>query len=386
MTLLAIETSCDETAVAVLRDRELLASEVASQIAEHEKFGGVVPEVAARNHLVQLPRVLERALASAEIKINEIDAFAATSGPGLASSLLVGNSAAKALAIGAGKPFLAINHLEGHLLSPFFPEDRRPCLSRQRAVPAVEPQGQQARPLLAMTGRTPVFPHIALVVSGGHTLLVEVRGVGEYKILGRTLDDAAGEAFDKIAKLLGLGYPGGPEIERHAKSGNSARFDLPRSMLDSRDLNFSFSGLKTAVRYLLPVILSREGGEGSREIRQNIREVPRSAQDDGVINDLSASFQQAVIDILRDKSLRAVRQTGARLLTLSGGVSCNEALRENLGAACEKNGLEFFAAELWLCTDNAAMIAFAAMLRFENGKLSELDGEIDPNLALADYG
>jgi N6-L-threonylcarbamoyladenine synthase len=332
--ILAIETSCDETAVAILRRREgqsgsdLLASEVASQISEHEKFGGVVPEVAARNHLVQLPRLLERAMASAKIGIGEIDAFSATSGPGLASSLLVGNSVAKALAIGAEKPFLAMNHLEGHLLSPFF-------------------------------GRGEIKPNVALVVSGGHTLLVNVRALAQYEILGRTVDDAAGEAFDKVAKLLGLPYPGGPEIERRALGGDPTRFELPRSMLDSGDLNFSFSGLKTAVRYLLPDIAIRN------------------------VDDLCASFQQAVIDVLGEKSLRALRETGARRFTLSGGVSCNRVLRENLRAACEQNEIEFLVAEPWLCTDNAAMIGFAALLRFHNGMRSGLDEEIDPNLALA---
>jgi N6-L-threonylcarbamoyladenine synthase len=355
MTVLAIETSCDETAVAVLRDRQLMTSEVASQIAEHEKFGGVVPEVASRNHLAQLPHLLERAMASARIAMNEIDAFAATSGPGLASSLLVGNSTAKGLAIGAGKPFLAINHLEGHLLSPFF-------------------------------GREGIAPNISLIVSGGHTLLVKVRSIGDYGILGRTVDDAAGEAFDKVAKLLGLGYPGGPAIEVRAKDGDRKRFDLPRSMLNSGDLNFSFSGLKTAVRYLLQkpsVIPKREDAEGSRRRKEDAREAPRLARDDSVVNDLCASFQQAVIDVLREKSLRALRQTSLRTLTLSGGVSCNYALREDLGAMCEKNGIEFFVAEPWLCTDNAAMIALAAMLRLQSGLQSEVTEEIDPNLALA---
>ena len=361
MTILAIETSCDETAVAILRGSErqsgsdLLASEVASQIAEHEKFGGVVPEVASRNHLAQLPRLLGRAIASANTTINKIDAFAATSGPGLASSLLVGNSAAKGLAIGAGKPFLAINHLEGHLLSPFF-------------------------------GSKKIEPNIGLVVSGGHTLLVNVRGVGNYEILGRTLDDAAGEAFDKVAKLLGLGYPGGPEIEMRAQKGDAKKFELPRSMLNSGDLNFSFSGLKTAVRYLLEkpsVIPKREDAEGPRKRREDIREVPRSARDDNSVDDLCASFQQAVIDVLREKSLRALQRTKSPLLTLSGGVSCNRALRENLRATCQENKIEFLVAEPWLCTDNAAMIAFAAMLRLENGVVSSLEAEIDPNLALA---
>src|SRR5438067_4981039 len=222
-TVFAIETSCDETAVALLRDSNLLASEVASQIEQHQQFGGVVPELASRSHLVHLPRLFEQSLANAQVTIQDVDAFAATSGPGLASSLLVGTSAAKGLAIAADKPFLAINHLEGHLLSPFL-------------------------------GCEKIEPCISLIVSGGHTLLVKVQAVGDYEILGRTLDDAAGEAFDKVAKLLGLNYPGGPEIEKRAVSGDPSRFDLPRSMLGS-GLNFSFSGLKTAVRYLLPVIL-----------------------------------------------------------------------------------------------------------------------------------
>jgi N6-L-threonylcarbamoyladenine synthase len=292
-------------------------------------------------------------MASANIPINEIDAFAATSGPGLASSLLVGNSAAKGLAIGAGKPFLAINHLEGHLLSPFF-------------------------------GSKIIEPNIALVVSGGHTLLVNVRGVGEYEILGRTLDDAAGEAFDKVAKLLGLGYPGGPEIELRAQKGDAAKLDLPRSMLNSGDLNFSFSGLKTAVRYLLPKIVIPSGVDGSRHesLKVTHRDSSTDARDD-VLADLCASFQQAVIDVLREKSLRALQQTKSRRLTMSGGVSCNRALRENLRATCLKNGIEFLVAEPWLCTDNAAMIAFAAMLRLQNGIVSSLAEEIDPNLALA---
>jgi N6-L-threonylcarbamoyladenine synthase len=353
MTILAIETSCDETAVAVLRDRELLASEVASQIAEHEKFGGVVPEVASRNHLAQLPHLLGRARASARIAMDEINAFAATSGPGLASSLLVGNSTAKGLAIGAGKPFLAINHLEGHLLSPFF-------------------------------GREEIAPNVSLIVSGGHTLLVNVRGIGDYEILGRTVDDAAGEAFDKVAKLLGLGYPGGPVIEARAKNGHPKKFDLPRSMLNSGDLNFSFSGLKTAVRYLLPklVIPSEAAGSRSESFKVTSTGSLDFARDD-VVNDLCASFQRAVIDVLREKSLRALRQTNSRTLTLSGGVSCNRALREDLRTMCEKNGIEFLVAEPWLCTDNAAMIAFAALLRLQKGMFSDLANEIDPNLALA---
>src|SRR5436309_4499574 len=231
MTVLALETSCDETAVAILRGRnghcgsQLLASEVASQIAEHEKFGGVVPEVASRNHLVHAPRLLERVTREAKISISQIDAFAATSGPGLASSLMIGASIAKGLAIGFGKPYLAINHLEGHLLSPFFS---------------------------GADGEVGIRPNVSLVVSGGHTMLVRVHALCDYQVIGRTVDDAAGEAFDKVAKMLGLGYPGGPEIEKLARGGDPNRFDLPRSMPGSE--NFSFSGLKTAVRYLLAKI------------------------------------------------------------------------------------------------------------------------------------
>ena len=329
--ILALETSCDETAVAVMRGRELLASEVSSQTALHEQYGGVVPEVASRNHLVYAPRLLEAAMRQANLSLAQIDCFAATSGPGLATSLMIGASVAKGLAIGAGKPYLAINHLEGHLLSPFF-----------------ERGGE-------------VEPNVALVVSGGHTLLVEARGVGDYRILGRTLDDAAGEAFDKVAKLLGLTYPGGPEIERRARTGDPHRFDFPRSMLDSRDHNFSFSGLKTAVRYTLAKLPS---------------------PNEELIADLCASFQAAVIQILARKTVAAAREAGASLVTLSGGVSCNEALQAAMKNACDKAGVRFIAAPRSLSTDNAAMIAFAALLRFMRGDRSEIAEEIDPNLAL----
>src|SRR6266704_984446 len=326
MTVLALETSCDETAVAILRERKLLAGEVASQIAEHEKFGGVVPEVASRNHLMHVPRLLQRVAREARIDISQMDAFAATSGPGLASSLMIGASIAKGLAIGFGKPYLAINHLEGHLLSPFF-------------------------------GDSEVKPNVSLIVSGGHTMLVQVGGLADYQLIGRTVDDAAGEAFDKVAKMLGLGYPGGPEIENHASGGDAARFDLPRSMLDSD--NFSFSGLKTAVRYLLPKLHG------------------------DFLADLCASFQQAVVDVLVRKTIAAAKKYGVDLVTMSGGVSCNAELRRQLGDACAREGFEFKSAEPWLCTDNAAMIAFAALLRLQAGFESRLTEEIDPNFALA---
>jgi N6-L-threonylcarbamoyladenine synthase len=325
-TLLAIETSCDETAVAILRGGQLLAGEVASQVAEHEKFGGVVPEVASRNHLVHAPRLLERAPANAKIDIEHVDAFAATSGPGLASSLMIGASIAKGLAIGFGKPYLAINHLEGHLLSPFFGEDK-------------------------------IRPNISLVVSGGHTMTVFVRDVGDYEIIGRTVDDAAGEAFDKTAKLLGLGYPGGPEIETHAAKGDANRFDLPRSMPESE--NFSFSGLKTAVRYLLPKLKG------------------------DYLADICASIQAAIVDVLVSKTIDAAKKHDVDLVTMSGGVSCNRKLRKQMTDVCKRRGFELKMAEPSLCTDNAAMIAFAAMLKLQSGVSSSVTEEIDPNLALA---
>ena len=334
-TVLALETSCDETGVAIMRGRngysnsELLSSEVASQIAEHEKYGGIVPEIASRNHLVQAPRLLERATRAARIEMSAVDAFAATSGPGLASSLMIGTSIAKGLAIGFGKPYLAINHLEGHLLSPFFDNGE-------------------------------LKPNVSLIVSGGHTMLVEVHGLNNYRLIGRTVDDAAGEAFDKVAKLLGLGYPGGPEIERRARGGDPARFDLPRSMLDSE--NFSFSGLKTAVRYLLP------------KLRGDF------------LADLCASFQQAVIEVLVRKTMAAAQKYNVDLVTVSGGVSCNQELRRQLGNACARDGFEFKSAEAWLCTDNAAMIAFAAFLRLRAGFGSTVTEEIDPNLPLIAAG
>jgi N6-L-threonylcarbamoyladenine synthase len=378
MTVLALETSCDETGVAILRRRngdsawDLLASEVASQIAAHEKYGGIVPEIASRNHLIYAPRLLDRAASSANIGLSEIDAFAATSGPGLASSLMIGASIAKGLAIGFGKPYLAINHLEGHLLSPFFGNDI----------------GILPIPGTSAGNRC----HVSLIVSGGHTMSIFVRGLSDYQLIGRTVDDAAGEAFDKVAKMLGLGYPGGPEIEKHARSGDPNRFDLPRSMLDSE--NFSFSGLKTAVRYLLPKIgvipneseAPRTRSLGNGGLIRDQSPCERSfalAQDDKLLADLCASFQQAIIDVLVRKTIASARKYRVDLVTISGGVSCNQELRRQLGEACVHTGFEFKNAEPWLCTDNAAMIAFAGLLRLAAGFQSHVTEEIDPNLALA---
>ncbi len=329
--VLALETSCDESAAAVMRGRELLAAEVFSQIAIHREYGGVVPEVASRNHLLALKPVLGAALSKAGVGLPDLDAVAATSGPGLATSLMLGLSLAKGIAVALRKPFLPINHIEGHLLSPFLAEASGPRES------------------------------VGLVVSGGHTLLVRIHGTGRYHLLGKTLDDAAGEAFDKVGKLLGLPYPGGPHVAQAALKGDKTRFDFPRSMLHSGDFNFSFSGLKTAVRYLLP------------------------KHDPVPVEDVCASFQEAVVEILVTKTMRAVQSARVDTLALSGGVSCNHSLRDRFAAECQAAGVKLLLAPADLCTDNAAMIAYVAALKLEEGAPSRLDAEIEPNLFSAKW-
>jgi N6-L-threonylcarbamoyladenine synthase len=347
ITVLAIESSCDETAVAIIQGSStqqlgvnpstLLASVVSSQINIHREFGGVVPEVASRNHSADLPHVIREACSIANISPKEIDAFAATSGPGLVAALLVGNTTGKALALASGKPFIAVNHLEGHLLSPFI----------------TEPSG-------------PV-PHLSLVVSGGHTLFVDVKGVGKYELLGRSLDDAAGEAFDKVGKMLGLPYPGGPEIDARATQGNPKAFDFPRSLLKEPGLDVSFSGLKTAVLYTLPKLVP--GGDPSLLTESQM-------------NDICASFQEAVIDTLAKKLLRAIKLTGHQTIAVSGGVSCNNGLRARLQRLAKEKGLKLILPEKRFTTDNAAMIAFAALQHARMGESYPLDQDVDPNLKL----
>ena len=329
--ILALESSCDETAAAVLDPpRTLLSSEVASQVKKHRPFGGVVPELASRNHLLSLRPVIESALTAANTRLNQIEAFAATSGPGLASSLLMGNTAAKALAATCAKPFISVNHMEGHLLSPFLD--------------------------------TPLKPHVALIVSGGHTLLIKVKEFGNYEKLGSSRDDAAGEAFDKVGKMLSLPYPGGPEVERCAREGNCQRFAFPRSMMDSGDFHFSFSGLKTSVLYTLQKI---------------------GTPDPQTLADLCASFQAAVVEVLVAKALSAAKHCGMETLALSGGVACNDSLRETLHKECGKNGIELCAVTPEHSTDNAAMIARAAAEKLARGHFTALSEDIDPNLSLA---
>jgi len=330
--LLALESSCDETAAAICTlDGELIAGRIASQIEIHRPYGGVVPEMASRNHILHVRPLVQQVLADAGKTLGDMAVFAATSGPGLVSSLLIGTSMAKALAISENKPFLAVNHMEGHLLSPF------------------------------MSGNGPVRPSVALIVSGGHTMLVRVHGVGRYELLGRTRDDAAGEAFDKVAKMIGLPYPGGPEIDKLAKLGDPSAFAFPRSFLDGRSLEFSFSGLKTAVLYELPRV---------------------DLKNEQVLADISASVQAAIIEVLVEKLVLAAKQCGETLVTVSGGVSCNSGLRSALTARCAKAGLQLLLARPDLCTDNAGMIAFAAAQRFSIGHTSPLEADVDPNLSL----
>jgi N6-L-threonylcarbamoyladenine synthase len=324
--VLALETSCDETAAAVLSfPGELRGHVVASQAAVHAAYGGVVPEVASRNHLAHVREVTESALKEAGADLRDIDVFAATTGPGLASALLVGASAAKGFALALGKPFVAANHIEGHLLSPFF-------------------------------GRDEVPPSVGLVVSGGHTLLVDIGSAGHYRLLGRTLDDAAGEAFDKVAKLLGMGYPGGPLIEASARGGDRARFDFPRSMKCSGDFDFSFSGLKTSVRYLLP----------------------KTAESDRA--DVCAGFQEAVVDVLVHKAVQGAKHCRRDLIAVSGGVGLNTRLRERLVGEAGAAGIGVAFAEPSLCTDNAAMIAYASAWHARRGNFSSLGTDVSPTL------
>jgi N6-L-threonylcarbamoyladenine synthase len=336
--LLAVETSCDETSVAVLELRNgffsLLHHQIASQIEQHRPFGGVVPELATRQHLLNLDLMVAGALSEKGCAMSELDGFAVTRGPGLASALLVGLSYVKGLSFAAGKPWIGVNHLEGHLYSPFL-----------------------------TAGTVPSFPHLGLIVSGGHTQLVAVHGVGRYVRLGSTLDDAAGEAFDKVAKMLRLPYPGGPQLEVLARKGNPQAYDLPRSMLDSGDLNFSFSGLKTAVR----VLLEKNPG------------IVTSGQE---LADLCASFQAAVIEVLVAKTRKAARDQRCKVLTLSGGVSCNQALRTAMFLMAEKESLTLHVASPVLSTDNAAMIGAAGLLRLVAGEQSSSELDVDPNLKL----
>ncbi|MCE7990157.1 MAG: tRNA (adenosine(37)-N6)-threonylcarbamoyltransferase complex transferase subunit TsaD [Caldilinea sp. CFX5] len=348
MRILAIETSCDETAAAVIvNGRQIASNVVATQIELHRRFGGVFPEVASRQHVLSIQPVIEEALQSAGVDhISEVDAIAVTHGPGLAGSLLVGVNMAKGLAFASGRPLLPVNHLEGHIYSNWLVAPGRP-----------EPVPEDA------------FPAIILIVSGGHTELVLMQDHGQYRLLGSTLDDAAGEAYDKVARLLNLGFPGGPAIQRVAQQGNAERFDLPRPLLhsDEHRFNFSFSGLKTAVLNLV------------RQLQQDGVDIA----DATVVADIAASFQSAVSAVLVHKTLAAAQAYGARQVCICGGVSANAHLRALAEAECRRAGVALYIPPLFLCTDNAAMIGAAAFYRWQNRALTgELALDVFANLPL----
>lgn len=340
MTILAFETSCDETSVAVIRNGQVHSNIVSSQVKLHAEYGGVVPELAAREHLRNLLPVARTALHQASVNSTEIDAVAATQGPGLPTALLVGLKAAQAFAFALNKPFIGIQHHEAHLYSAWL-------------------TGQPAR-----ADFESFQPNVALIASGGHTMLVHVQALLEHKLLGSTLDDAAGECFDKIGKLIGLPYPAGPEIDRLAQTGNPIAFNFPRPMLAELSDDFSFSGLKTAVRYFL-------------------RDYPHVLHSEQLVRDLCASVQAAIVEVLVTKTIRAAKRLGVKCITASGGVVCNRALRNSLAAAAAKEGFTLRLAQKTFCTDNAAMVGILAELKLCHGvQPTDLDAEIAPSLPL----
>jgi len=340
MTLLALESSCDETGAALVRDGRVLSNVVSSQITLHAEYGGVVPELAAREHLRNLLPVARKALREGGVGIGELDAVAATQGPGLPNALMIGCRMAQGLAFALGKPFMGVHHHEAHLYSPWIAGE--PLRANFEAME----------------------PHVSLIVSGGHTLLVHVRREGEHQVLGSTVDDAAGECFDKVAKLMGLPYPGGPEVDRLAAQGTSGIHPFPRPMLKDCHDDFSFSGLKTAVRYYL-------------------RDHPGVVEDFGRVCDLCASVQAAIVEVLVTKTVRAARRLGVRCVTASGGVTCNRVLRHEMADACARAGLTLRLAAPAFCTDNAAMIGVVAERQLSSGRAStSLDAEIRPGWAL----
>jgi N6-L-threonylcarbamoyladenine synthase len=325
MLTLGIETSCDETAAAVLRDETVLSNIVSSQIALHKKYGGVVPELASREHLKNLMPVIREALNTASVALQDIGLVAVTYTPGLIGALLVGVSAAKAIAYAQEIPFIGVHHGEGHILAAHI------------EYPDIG------------------YPYLALLVSGGHTALYHVKGLGDYRLLGQTRDDAAGEAYDKVAKLLGLEYPGGPVIDRLAQQGNAQAIKFPRGHLEGYD--FSFSGLKTAVRSHIALFTSKNKG-----IDQNLS-----------IKDVAASFQAAVVDTLVDKTMQAAIETGVERVVVAGGVAANSRLRNKMKEVTQKRGIALYLPGMDFCIDNAAMIALAGYLHFMRGETSQLD-------------
>jgi len=340
MPLLAFETSCDETSASVIHGGRVLSNVVSSQIRLHSEYGGVVPELAAREHLRQLVPIARTALREASVRPENLHAVAATQGPGLPNALMVGLKAAQAVAFALRRPFVGVHHHEAHLYSPWI----------------------QGDPLAADFGE--FEPNVSLIVSGGHTMLIHVREILQHRLLGSTLDDAAGECFDKVGKLMGLAYPAGPQIDRLAEQGNPRAFDFPRPMLREAGDDFSFSGLKTSVRY-------------------HLRDHPELLDQAQTLRDLCASVQAAIVEVLVTKVIRAAERLGVDCVTASGGVTCNRALRRELAGACRRDGLKLRLAQPSLCTDNAAMIGILAteLLRVQP-RSATLDDEIRPGWSL----
>ncbi|MEC5342781.1 tRNA (adenosine(37)-N6)-threonylcarbamoyltransferase complex transferase subunit TsaD [Brenneria populi] len=333
MRVLGIETSCDETGIAIYDTQAgLLANQLYSQIKLHADYGGVVPELASRDHVRKTVPLIQAALREADVTAGDIDGVAYTSGPGLVGALLVGATVGRALAFAWNVPAIAVHHMEGHLLAPMLEDN------------------------------PPAFPFVALLVSGGHTQLISVTGIGEYRLLGESIDDAAGEAFDKTAKLLGLDYPGGPMLSKMAQAGNAARFTFPRPMTDRPGLDFSFSGLKTFA---------------ANTIRSNGDDAQTRA-------DIARAFEDAVVDTLAIKCRRALDETGFNRLVMAGGVSANRALRQRLGEMMTKRGGSVFYARPEFCTDNGAMIAYAGAIRLRQGDSRDLGVTVRPRWPLAE--
>ncbi len=329
--ILGIETSCDETAASIVKNgNTILSNVVASQIESHKRFGGVVPEIASRHHVEQITMVLEETLLQAEIGWNEIDAIAVTEGPGLVGALLIGVNAAKALAFAKNKPLIGVHHIAGHIYANRFQDEFK-------------------------------FPLLALIVSGGHTELVLMKGHGQYELIGETRDDAAGEAYDKVARMLNLPYPGGPEIDRLAHVGEAA-IDFPRAWLEEGSYDFSFSGLKSAV--INKIHNAKQRGETLKD------------------EDIAASFQASVVEVLTAKTLRAAKAYNVKQVIVAGGVAANKGLRKELTSQFEREGIPFLIPPLKLCTDNAAMIAAAGTIAYQQGKRSGLDLNANPSLEL----
>ncbi|MDO4616780.1 MAG: tRNA (adenosine(37)-N6)-threonylcarbamoyltransferase complex transferase subunit TsaD [Lachnospiraceae bacterium] len=333
--ILAIESSCDETAAAVIKNgRTVLSNVISSQIDLHTLYGGVVPEIASRKHIEKINQVIEEALKQAETALEDVDAIAVTYGPGLVGALLVGVAEAKALAYAAKKPLIGVHHIEGHVSANYI-------------------ENKELEP-----------PFLCEIISGGHTHLVIVKDYGEFEILGRTRDDAAGEAFDKVARAIGLGYPGGPKIDRLSKEGNSQAIPFPRAKVADAAYDFSFSGLKSAVLNYL------------NKCRMTGEEICEA--------DVAASFQQSVVDVLVDTAIRAARDKGIKKLAIAGGVASNQTLRNAMAAACEKEGIAFYHPSPIFCTDNAAMIGVAGYYEYLKGTRSGLDLNAVPNLKLGE--